>query len=496
MIRHLRPAVLAPFLLAPAAASGADPDPVPAVLVQVIRPERQLAQLLALFEGARAPHPAAALASWRRATGDHEPLDKATQAGLALLNPDMVDEVRRLDGATMALGITADWWWWRATIPRDDGTFAALATALALTDGLALPRLEGCTVDRLGPPGSPLLARRADGALALALDRDALAVALHTLQAPPPAPRALPSGWHLTFDPTAVPPGAPLPARRVAAGLQAGGCLGIDASAALVGDTLAVDVRSTFAAAAPGAAAVDPSWLDWIPAPTGPDGPRVVAAAVLALEPDRASWDRVFAVADRVEKADPARARVAPIRARVGLAALAVGLRPERDLFPHLRGITALAATAPDGWLVALHAADEPAAERLAARVAGPLATRLGAIAPARQGRTVLLASAAPLLAAALESAAGRAPSEAPALRASWGGRTALPARCAAAWPGRAGRLGPLAAAGLDGAPPITWTGGADGAATWDALRWPGLKDTVRRALERLPQTPPAAGEE
>jgi hypothetical protein len=509
MIRHLHPAVLA-LLLAPAAAPAggpeaapaAAPEPAPAVLVRMVRPDVQLVRLLSLFEGARVPNPAAALASYRRATGDHDELGKAAQAGIAFLNPDMIDELRRLDGATVALGTAADWWWWRATIPRDDGTFAALAAAMALTDGAALPRLEGAAVDRLGPPGAPLMARCPDGGLALALDRDALTVALHALAVPPPAPPALPSGWHLTLDPSVVPPRGPLAARRVALGLAAGGCRRLEATAALEGDTLAVDLRGTFERDAPGAAAaIDPAWLDWVPAPAGagPDAPRVAAAVVLALEPDRAAWDRVFAVADRVEKADPARARVAPIRARLGLAALAVGLRPERDVFPHVRGITAAGATdgagRPAGWLVALHAADEAAAERIAARLAGPLAARLGAVAPARRGRTVLLASAGPLHAAALDAADGRIPSEAPALRAAGAGAAGPPSRLAVAWPGRLRLAGPLAA-GLDDAPPLAWAGGAAGESTWDRLRWPGLKGVVRRALERLPMAPAEAGKE
>ena len=40
-------------------------------------------------------------------------------------------------------------------VPGDDGTFAAVATALALTGGGSDPPLDGVAVDRLGPPGAP-----------------------------------------------------------------------------------------------------------------------------------------------------------------------------------------------------------------------------------------------------------------------------------------------------------------------------------------------------
>ena len=51
---------------------------------------------------------------------------------------------------------------WYASLPRDDGSIANLATALALTDGGPEPPLGTVTVDRLGPPPSPLIARTSD----------------------------------------------------------------------------------------------------------------------------------------------------------------------------------------------------------------------------------------------------------------------------------------------------------------------------------------------
>src|SRR5438477_7441967 len=79
-----------------ARAAGAEP-PRPAVTVRLVGPDRQGAQVLDWFRGARAPHPAAALAAWRRATGRH--LSKAREAAIAAFNPEMVRELRVLDGA-------------------------------------------------------------------------------------------------------------------------------------------------------------------------------------------------------------------------------------------------------------------------------------------------------------------------------------------------------------------------------------------------------------
>ena len=56
--------------------------------------------------------------------------------------------------------------------------------------------------------------------------------------------------------------------------------------------------------------------------------------------PRRGYWDGVFALADRVDRADPARANLAPLRTRINLLASAVGARLEADFWPHLRGVT------------------------------------------------------------------------------------------------------------------------------------------------------------
>src|SRR4051794_12160449 len=76
----------------------------PALTVRLDRPDRQLERLIDRFEGSRAPHPAAALAAWKRATGGRASLGKPLEAAVAALNPAMIRELRTFDGAELVLG--------------------------------------------------------------------------------------------------------------------------------------------------------------------------------------------------------------------------------------------------------------------------------------------------------------------------------------------------------------------------------------------------------
>ena len=97
-----------------------------------------------------------------------------------------------------------------------------------------------------------------------------------------------------------------------------------------------------------------------------------VAFVSIAMGHGNAYWDGVFALADRVDRAAPARANLAPLRTRLNLLATAAGTRLELDLWPHLRGITfCVLANAKEPArlrrvLVALHADDEAAARSIA----------------------------------------------------------------------------------------------------------------------------------
>lgn len=467
--------------LALAGLAAGPESPPPALVVRPIRPDGQLEQLLALFEGAKAPHPAAALSAWRRATGRHDGLSKAAQAGVAALNPEMIAELRTLDSAEMDFWLEGDQVRWCSLMPRDDGTLAAVATALALTDGQAEPPLDGAAVDRLGPPGAPLMARTPKGGVALAGDLATLALALDRMGRPAEfdAPAGQ-SGWWLSLVPERVGPDAPGWARQVAAALTGLGCRQARALARIDGDSLVVDLATTHPPATSGGPSLDPRWLEVIPSE------NVVAAVAAAVDP--ASLDRIFRAAEGVEKADPARAGAGPLRARLGLAARAAGATIERDLWPNLQGWTAWAtadaAGRIDGAGLVLHARDTWAAERILSRVAEPICARLAArvaLSRQRDDTTVQIAWG---LAAPGGGAHGSA---ATALRAGW--TEAPPGRAGGFWPHRlAPRLTnePTAAA-LREAPPMVWYGSEGVEAGHDTIRWTGLAGMVRRYLDRLP---------
>src|SRR3954447_431252 len=167
------------WLAAHGTARADGPGPPPALEVRLVRPDEQWSRVLALFEGTRVPQPAAALSAWKRATVPQRALSRTWEAAIDAFNPGMVREMRSLDRGELVVGFDRDDGAprWHATLPRDDGTIAALAPALALTDGGREAPIGDLAVDRLGPPGSPL-AVRSSSALILAGSRDDLVVAL------------------------------------------------------------------------------------------------------------------------------------------------------------------------------------------------------------------------------------------------------------------------------------------------------------------------------
>jgi hypothetical protein len=502
-----------------AAAAGPAPGAEPleeAMTVRLSRPDCQAERLIALFEGARAPHPAAALAGWKRTEGRHgRSLGKPLEAAIAAINPEMARELRLLDGAEVGIAFAADGRLvWHAILPRDDGTFAAAGTALALTDGGGDPPLGGVAVDRLGPPGAPLMARTA-GALVVAGTRDALRTALGRVrEGRTPGRLETGTGGLIRLVPGGLRPSRSLAVQRLAGALLGAGCREAEGSLNLEGETVSLVVTGRFDGPPIAAGAVDPAWLDWVPAS------GVLGAAAMTLDPRPEAWDAAFAAADRVEKADPARAQAAPLRTRLNLLARAVGVRPEVDLWPRLRGISAGVTVDPagriDGVLLALHAVDPAAAERMARGIVPRLATRLG-VTPAdgpdrpeaegilrlgrlsglpldvcRRDATVLVAWGDRMLAAALDAGDHPERSAGPTIRASWGSRP--PQRAGAFWPSGLSGLateGSPVASSLAGAAPVLWWGGWDGPTSRDEIRWAGLNGLVRRFLDRLPLAPP-----
>ena len=135
----------------------------PEIVFRLVHPDRQAATILHLFEGCRVPHPAAALAAWKRATGDPKQLGKPIEAVISFFNPEMVREWGVLHEAEFQLRLDPEDGSarWRFAAPRDDGTLAALITALRLTGGGdEAPLADGRrAVERLGGPGAAVATR-------------------------------------------------------------------------------------------------------------------------------------------------------------------------------------------------------------------------------------------------------------------------------------------------------------------------------------------------
>jgi hypothetical protein len=513
VLKGFRQALLAILVLARAGVA-AEPAPAETLTIRLVRPDRQLEALLGLFDGARAPHPAAALAAWKRATHGGRGLGKPLEAAIAALNPAMVRELCGLDGTSLGLGLDpADGHLrWYAVLPDAEGGVAAWTTALCLTDGGADRPLGSIAVDRLGPPGSPLAARLPQGLVALAGTRSDLAHAVRQAPQRAAAPPSIASGSLFRLDPAALPPPGPdvgpVGRRRLVEALRGSRLRELSGTLALEGETAELDLTGRLdipSAAGP----VDPAWLDWIPAD------RTAAAVAIALDPTPAAWDRAFAWADRVERADSKQAKAAPLRTRLNLIAAAARVRPELEVWPHLRGLSACVLTDPEGRvagaLVALHADDPPAANRLAAAVSRLAAAFLKDRAQDEEtkrstppggvdrlswlsgrpveavcrGSTVLVGWGEGVVASALAAREDPERSAGRTIRAAWEGENSAPGRAGALWPGRLGS--PL----LAGASPLTWVGRNDRETTRDLVRATGLRGTVRRFLERLPMDPP-----
>src|SRR5262249_6034072 len=110
-------------------------DEKAAVIIRLVHPDRQAAEVLRLFEGSRWSHPAAALVAWKQANPGPSPLGKPGEALIALVNPAVVREWTALPEAELnrASGRGDGSPYGFATAPRDDGTGAAAITAMRLS---------------------------------------------------------------------------------------------------------------------------------------------------------------------------------------------------------------------------------------------------------------------------------------------------------------------------------------------------------------------------
>lgn len=474
-------------------------EPTEALTIRLVHPEQQLERLIALFKGARVPHPAAALAAWKRARREFKGLAKASEAAIAALNPGMIRELRNFDGGQVGLGIDPvhGRLRWYVVAPRDDGALAAFTTAMALTDGGTDAPYRDVPVDRLGRPGAPL-SLRVPGKLAIAGAREDLPSALQAVDLLDQAKNADDgeSGWIVKFNPEALPLVGSDLSRQIIEAIRASGWRTLEGKTGIEGETVEVAMTGEAKVALKGPI-IEANWLDWIPAS------EIIAAGVFSIDASPEAWDARFAWADRVERAAPANATLAPLRTRLTLLSFGTGIQPEVDLFPQVRGLTAFATADQNGELaaivLALHVADAQIAERLATRFVPRLASALGKakleprpegglvlgeiwnqpIVMVQRDATLLFGWGQAALKASLSAKDNPTQSAGTSVRAFWG---SLPShRLGAVWPGRLGN--PL----LADAPPVAWVGRNETNLTHDVVSWSGLRGIVTRFLERVP---------
>ncbi len=489
-----------------------EPASPPSIRIRLDRPGEQLRDLIGLFDEAKAPHPAAALAVWKRADPGRNRLSKPLGGLIAALNPRMVGELKSLEGAEVSIRFdpASGQPTWSAILPNDDGTVAALATAFVLSGGAAEAPMGDLAVDRLGPPGSAFMARDRRGTL-LSKTREGLKRAGERPGQMVQNVRA--EGLRVSIEPGALEGARSLTVRRLAELIRpAPGARPDVAPPISLGISLS---QGTFATVVTRdgpiltrPAAIDPSWLDWIPAD------RALAGFALATDPAAKSWEALFGLVDRVEKLDPDRADVASARLRLDLLARAVEIRAEADLLLHLKGVSGWVGSdgkAVDGALVAFHLDDRESAGRLVAKVkpipgAAPAprpeagrSRSLGVVDGReiridRVDRAVVLTWGEGMLGLSMQARDDPGRSAGPKLRELW-----LPAlkttMAGGLWPGRIPGLWPEGsppAKALIDAPPLAWQAASDDAdLSMLLLNWPGLEATVKRFLDLIPLDPP-----
>jgi hypothetical protein len=456
---------------------------------------------------------------------------------IALFNSEMAREWSVMHGSELGFGLDPgdQKLKWYAIVPHDDGTLAAAITAERLSGGGLDPPLveqgKPVAVERLGTSRALFASQLGETVLA-AGSRDDLATALRRFGSglrtvgAVAANGAEPIDDGLVFDLapaqlTAARP-AHLALRRLVELLHGLEFATIEGRVAVKGDRLLLDMTS--APSRPGAVgapevAVDPAWLRWVPAA------GIMGVASTALAPGAAGWDSTFALADRIDRADPAHKDAAPLRTRLNLLAAGVGARLEADLWPHLRGLTGCvmgdpqAPGIPTGALVILHTDSPGSAERIAgdvllrmgrlwrgrqqpvAKTASAEIIKIGVVGgrplmAARRGTDVLLAWGDGVLEISLEMWKQPDRSVAP-LCTTWAqaGKRA-PRRVGAFWPARCwspargSDAPPPAWRALADGPPAVWWGWDEATALHDTIVYSELRATTRRFLDEVPLDP------
>ncbi len=352
-----------------------DEQPPPALEVVALHPDRQLSTLLSFFEGTSAANPADLLASYRRATGKSDILGKAPQALIAALNPSMINELARLHQATFRLAIRppageSDW---SLRVNNDDGTFADLAIALALTDGHPEAPVgdESTPIDRLDE-NSPVLAATRDGTLVFANHRDTLErILLASSANPGPVPGLSDpaAGIRISVNPPALKDSDNPVVRRLSQSLSAASVNRLDAISTLDDDSLKFHAVAQLPHARI-TRGIDPDWLTALPADFD-------AAFSVTLTPGDGNLELFSGLLDGLfpKSENAATAAVSSSsRTRLNTLALLAGVSTELELWPRLLGLSGAfdldkEKTRPNSAILILHARDPNAADRLANRV-------------------------------------------------------------------------------------------------------------------------------
>ena len=499
-------AVVALFLL-----TAAVPLDEPALRIRLGEPQTQAMAILDLFQPPTAPNPATALANWKRATKGKGTLGKGLEAAIASLNPAMVDEFKVLKGAEFVLDFSSKTGnpLWSFSVPLDDGTFAAVATALALTDGSSEPPLGTASVDRLGKPGAALMARDHKSVI-IAMSREMLERGLEAIKNPT-ADVPLLAAPRYEIQVAGLSKSSSVSVRRAGEILRGLGASEYRGLASLVDSELLV-TGSYRTAYRDSGERIDSHWLDEIPA---------AASLVFSVVVDHRdqSWDRLFSLADRVMKTDPANLNLAPLRTRIGVICRLAGLDLETDLWPKLRGMSGFVmgeARKPTTVALALHAVDPASAIRFRDHVLPRLARAIGL----HPSKAVSVPEGTKELGEFQGQKVWITISSETTVWISWEAQTSLSqvnalrsprlldklplktreqvekfSRVGWVWPSRLelfGKGSPLSEA-LAQADPIRWSGRLQDQEDRDLVTWSGLDRAVHRFLELIPQQPAAA---
>ena len=340
---------------------------------------------------------------------------------------------------------------------------------------------------------------RGPAGLVAANSHDRLAAAIAATATPPTA-APIESGFLVEVDPTARETWTTPAGRRWAEAARITGCQTISARVQVEKTSMVASVSGRFDGATPAVEAIDPTWLDGIP------GRGPLAAVAFRVDPSARSWTRLFDLIDRIERTDPEHANVASSRIRLALAALAVGVRLEANVWPHLVGVAGWVGMTEgklDRGSITLHLDDPTAAANLAAGLkgrrlqdGGDEVVELTRVARqplrlVRRGGSLFVTwgdQGWPATRQALDDPARSA--------RSWLGSSRTvqaPSRVGAVWLDQLPQVPPGSplAASLASTAPLRWAGGNEGNQSIDAFWVDDLDATVRRFLDLIPQDPP-----